>query len=794
MPNPISLNGSWILHWMPVSPDPLPFPPADLETQSSIPAQVPGNAELDLERAGLLPDPFFGANIRQLRPLENREWWYSKHFVVPDEFSGQRSELVFEGLDTLATVWLNGQCIGQAENMLIPQRFETTTAVLPGVENTLVVRLSSAMVEAKKVKYEPGMMSWEHRSEGLRLRKASHVWGWDIMPRVVSAGIWRRVHLQIIPEHAIEGLYIWTVEAQPEHAILGVWYDVRTSAELEGLHLVIRGACGRHSFQHEWPLEFIADQFSIQIENPCLWWPTGYGEANLYEITFQLRSAESVLAERKEWVGVRKIKILRTEACSTPWQHPLPAALPAQVDQPVEADSHFTFLVNDQMVMVKGTNWVPLDAFHSRDAERMTRAIEMVSELGCNMIRCWGGNVYEADAFFEWCDSHGIMVWQDFAFACCIYPQDDEFLKTVQHEVQSAVERLRNHASLAVWCGDNEVDMAYASQGRDPQYNRLTRQAIPQMLQRFDPHRAYIPSSPFISAAALNQSSSDTAEQHLWGPRGYYKGDFYTRHSAHFIGEIGYHGCPAPTSVAKFISPEQLWPPDGSDEWQIHSVYHWRTRTIERDRVALMTKQVRILFGFVPENLTEYAIASQIVQAEALKFFVESTRLRKWHTSGILWWNLLDGWPQFSDAVVDYFFTKKLAYHYLYRVQRPVLVCLGESERGSASGTAALPVIVCNDSLEDVKISYRIWDANRQRTLAEGKFKSPANQNWQVAKIQTQDGSPQLFLMEWQANGENFGNHYLFGEPPLDLERYIIWLKKIAALPRPFPLPENLFE
>lgn len=794
MSESLSLDGNWSLRWMPANSDPVLIPPPDLDTIPSILAQVPGNVELDLVRAGMLPDPFTGSNILQLLPLENRDWWYVKRFRVPNEFFGKPSELVFDGLDTLATIWLNGKCIGQAENMLIPHRFETTTIIQPGSENTLIVRLNSAMAAAKSMNYEPGMMSWEHRPEGLRLRKAPHVWGWDILPRAVSAGIWRSVRLQEIPKNAIEGMYIWTMEAGVERAVLGVWYNIRSAADVKGLNLTIKGECGGHTFQYEWPLEFKSDQFSIPIYNPHLWWPAGCGEANLYAVIIQLCSDVEVLAERKEQIGIRKIELLRTENPSTHWQPQPPTALPARVDQPIDEASHFYFCINNQPVILKGTNWVPLDAFHSRDTERMPRALKMATDLGCNMIRCWGGNVYENDAFFEWCDSHGIIVWQDFAFACCIYPQDDEFLKSIQHEVQIIVERLRNHASLAVWCGDNEVDMAYASQGRDPHHNRLTRQVIPQMLQRFDPHRAYIPSSPYISNAALNHSASDTAEQHLWGPRGYFKGDFYTHHSAHFIGEIGYHGCPEPASVAKFISPEQLWPPDGSNEWQIHSVYHWRTHTIERDRIALMSNQIHALFNQVPETLKDYALASQVAQAEAMKFFVESTRLRKWHTSGILWWNLLDGWPQFSDSVVDYYFTRKLAFHYLQRVQHPVLVCLGEAESETSLSTTKLPIMICNDSLRDEEIAYRVWDADSQKVLAEGKFISPANQNWQVGWIQCRADVPRLFLMEWRSNGNILGNHYLLAKPPLDLEQYRGWLQQIAALPLPFNPPESLYK
>jgi beta-mannosidase len=179
--------------------------------------------------------------------------------------------------------------------------------------------------------------------------------------------------------------------------------------------------------------------------------------------------------------------------------------------------------------------------------------------------------------------------------------------------------------------------------------------------------------------------------------------------------------------------------------------------------------------------LEEFALASQIVQAEAKKFFVESTRLRKWWTSGVLWWNVIDGWPQFSDAVVDYYFCKKLAYHYLWRVQRPVCVIVGEPGPGKY-----LPVVVSNDSRDSVEVEYRVWDADGGETVAEGTFVAPANQNWQVARIRAYASDRRFFLIEWEVDGERFGNHYLAGSPPFSLARYRAWLPAIAALPRAF--------
>jgi len=737
---------------------------------ASIPACVPGNVELDQVRAGVIPEPFYADNIRLLRAYEGHEWWYTCEFTAPDEVAGQSWDLVFAGLDTLATVWVNGVEVGQAANMLIEHRFDVTGALRPGAPNQLAVRLASVVNHARRFHYDANVISWERREEGLFIRKAPHVWGWDIMPRAVSAGIWRPVWLEVRQPTAIEQLYYWTANIGADGATLGVRFQFRTDATtdgaLDGLHLRFHGVCGVHTFDYDWPVEFIAGGCTIPVPGAKLWQPKGYGEPHLYTVTAQLCRGDEVLAERRERIGIRTVEVRRTETART------------------SAESEFRFLVNGTPIMVKGANWVPLDAFHSRDRERVDAAIALFDDLNCTMIRCWGGNAYEEHRFFDLCDEHGMLVWQDFAFACCIYPQTEDFLTQVREEVQAVVEKLRNHPSLALWCGDNEVDMVYHSQGLSPEHNRLTREVIPQVVHRCDPYRAYVPSSPYLAPLTSDAAKAEQhlPEQHLWGPRGYFKSPFYTQHTANFIGEIGYHGCPNVSSIQQFISSANVWPWQNNDEWQVHAVYHWRDHVIERDRIALMANQIRELFGVIPDDLETFALASQITQAEAKKFFIESTRLHKWRTSGILWWNVIDGWPQFSDAVVDYYFCKKLAYHYIWRVQRPVCVIVGEP--GSEK---YLPVVIANDTNAPAEVHYRVWAADSEMTLVEGVGTVPANENRQVGRLRTYASDQRLYLIEWTVNGEVFGNHYLSGTPPFSLAQYRAWLPLIAGLPRAFP-------
>ncbi|MGQ9630941.1 MAG: glycoside hydrolase family 2 protein [bacterium] len=758
----ISLDGDWQLkHFLEgtlnvESPDRL-----DAVDAETIPARVPGNVELDLLRAGKIEDPFYGRNVFHLREYEFHQWWYGREFDVPARFKGRPCELVFHGLDCVATVWVNGVLVGESANMLVEQRFDVTGAIRPNETNRIDVRIRSPLNYARDKNYDAIVNSWEGREEALWVRKAAHTYGWDIAPRIVSAGIWRSVELVAHDADEIEDLYYYTSRISPEGATLVCHFKFKTGAPiLDGFSLRFRGRCGRRGFSQTTPVEFVTGQVRIEISNPLLWWPKGYGDPNLYSVTCELLKDGKVLDKRVDRVGIRTVHLDRNDT--------------------VGEEGRFRFIVNGQPIMVKGANWVPLDAFHSRDAERVDDVVALFDDLGCNMIRCWGGNVYEDHKFFDLCDERGIMVWQDFAFACARYPQTDDFLSAVREEGRKIVRKLRNHASLALWCGDNEVDYGFYAENFLPEDNRLTREVLRRVVQSCDPHRPYVPSSPYAPPAISRTSTpQNTPEQHLWGPRDYFKSRFYVENTAHFIGEIGYHGCPNVSSIRKFIPEENLWPWDNED-WRAHSVEHWQYKRRSYDRNELMVNQVRELFGDVPETLEEFALASQIVQAEAKKFFIEHTRMRKWRCSGVLWWNVIDCWPQFSDAVVDYYFGKKLAYHYIKRVQRPVCVMVGEPDSWH------LPVVVGNDSLEEAKGSYRVWDADTGETALEGDFRVGANENANLGRIRIFRGERRLFLIEWTLRDERCGNHYLCGSPPFSFDVYRQWLNAISALPYEF--------
>ncbi len=750
-----SLNGEWKLYYWRQDRSSVGRP-SDLAQSGmeSVPATVPGNVELDLVSAGKLGDPLIGDGVRQLRDLELNEWWYEKEFLVADAFHPGKVEMVFHGVDCLATYWLNGVLLGASENMLVEHRFNVTEHLMKGKINRLHVRLRSPLMAALEEEYDPGYVSWHIDWDRLWIRKAAHSYGWDIMPRALSAGIWRSVELVFHGPYEILDAYVQTIAADDKQARLALFFQLGMppAALMENLSLRLSGACKNSQFEFLSAVRFSSGALSngFHVPNPELWWPRGYGEAHLYEATLEFLVNGNIEASRNLQFGIREVELVRSDVAG-------------------DRDGQFLLKINNTPILCKGTNWVPADVFHSRDAERIPSILAMAVELNCNIVRCWGGNVYEDHSFFDLCDRNGLMVWQDFSMACAPYPQDERFLEKVRQEGISVVRKLRRHASIVLWCGDNECDYLYV----DPDKNRITREVLPQVIAKCDPFRPYLPSSPYLSPTyILEKAASSPPEDHIWGPRDYYKSPYYTDHKAHFVSEIGYHGCPNVSSIRKFIDEPHVWPWQDNRQWILHST----DMADNPYRVELMANQIRELFGFIPDSMEDFVLASQISQAEAKKTFIEMTRLKKWRRTGIIWWNLMDGWPQFSDAIVDYFFGKKLAYHYIRRSQESVCLMVREPENW------AVEVMAGNDSNQASRGDYRIVDADGDRLLAEGAFQVEANENASLVRIPISRSDKKLILLEWTIGDEKHGNHYLLGQPPFSLSQYKLWLKRIASL------------
>ena len=766
-----TLNGNWTLSWAQnktflednFKPDSIAA--ITKRGYQTAAAAVPGNFELDLFRAGLIPDPFFGENTLLMQQFEYTHMFYYRTFMF--EGCTKNVKLCFEGVDTIADIYLNGELVKTTENMFIEHCFPCPS--LRAGENELVVHIKPAMLEARKYPLPAGCFTLPYNYESLYVRKATHMYAWDIMPRLLSGGIWRDVYLCREPEQRIDEVFAYTVDINGDQSAARLVFQYNltmTEDDLSNCCIEVNGRCGKHAFSKKTRLWHTSGKLQVDVSEPLLWFPRGYGDPNLYETELRLYSGDTLLDKWNGNVGIRVVGLERTSTIDT------------------DGNGEFQFYVNRKKIFVMGTNWVPADAFHSRDAERIPEIMPMLDDLNCNTVRCWGGNVYEHDYFFDYCDSHGILVWQDFAMACALVPQEQAFFDMIRTEVISVVKRLRNHASLLLWSGDNECDASACWEGlrRDPNENAVTRKIIPECLNAHDFTRPYLPSSPFIDEEAF-ETGAPISEDHLWGPRDYFKGDYYQNTVAHFASETGYHGCPSAESVRKFISPEHLWSYKDNPEWQVHAASPEVGEGMYVYRIELMAKQVEALFTEMPDNLEDFAIASQISQAEAKKYFIERFRIAKWRKSGIIWWNLIDGWPQFSDAVVDYYFDKKLAYHYIKKSQQQFCMMFDEPQDGK------IALYAVNDLQYNVNVDYKITELSGDELVHEGTAEVSANESVPVFYNPVLSDEQRFYKIEWAykiacGQTQNGENHFMTGLKDVDLKWYVETAKKGGFWPK----------
>ena len=507
-------------------------------------------------------------------------------------------------------------------------------------------------------------------------------------------------------------------------------------------------------------------RYTLTVEDPQLWWIRDKGTPALYDATVSLVCDGEVVASQKTRFGIRTIELQ--------YKH---------LDLNGE-NGEFCFLLNGEKTFIRGTNWVPMDAIHARDAQKVRPALELVEDLHCNMIRCWGGNVYEDHEFFDICDEKGILVWQDFSMACAIYPQDGDFCEKIRKEAVAVVRKLRQHPSLALWAGDNECDLGIyqgwyhggAKCALNPNDNVLTRKILPDVLRAEDPCRPYLPSSPYVDAFVFENRFDYAVEDHLWGPRDYYKGEFYSTAKAMFASECGYHGSVSPESVSKFIAEEAIWPPENNPSWLVHAA---SPETDENAcwayRIPLMCEQVVTLFGEMPDNFADFAAASQISQAEATKFFIERFRKAKWNRTGIIWWNVIDGWPQFSDAVVDYYYTRKQAYFHIKQAQQPFCVMIDEAQE---DGTRA--IIAVNDTNATTAFSYTVRDVESGCIVKIGTAQMEGNASCAIGVLPADPAKQGMYYIEWTADSCKGCNHYMYGEPSFSLKQCLQWFKAVG--------------
>ena len=697
----LDLCGEWQLYHCALGEgETLDIPSRGCPLQGALAAQVPGDVHMDMMRAGLISDPLYSRNAEDCRWMEEKDWWYSLKFSLPTGFLKDKAELHFAGVDTTCDVWLNGVHAASHSNMFIPFRADVGEALREG-ENLLVVRVDSGIRSAwakdNKTKY-PHISSLQDTGlPRMWVRKAQFTGGWDWGPRLLTCGIWRPVELRSYRTAAIRSVQL-TSQLLDGRAKVRVRAAVESfCSEEKRLHLraQLRDSKGASSKELEIGISAGCNtaELEIEVDNPSLWWPQPIGEPHLYDFVLELGDGREILDSYQSRFGIREVQLV---------QEPL---------SPDEGQS-FTISVNGEKVFCKGANWAPADSILARaDAERYRALISAAAEANFNMLRIWGGGIYENESFYSLCDEMGIMVWQDFLYACSLYPDDDpSFHAEVRQEAEEAVKELRNHPSLVLWCGNNENDWIYYRRiqaGWDlPVFygQRIYHEILPEVCARLDPSRPYWPSSPY---GGEDPNSELLGDRHNWevgvqADEPSERVDFrkWGEDRAKFMSEFGVLAPPVRESLERFVPPGDLYV--GSPGWQYHN------NQFEKGNLAAALE----LYCDNPTKipLDQYLIGTQLVQAEALKYAVEHFRRRKFDCSGVLFWQFNDVWGAISWSILDYYLSRKPSYYYVRRAYAPLLLSFKEEVDGCS-------VWLTNDNLQAYsgRLEYGILDLSSSK-------------------------------------------------------------------------------
>ncbi|MCU6707359.1 beta galactosidase jelly roll domain-containing protein [Paenibacillus sp. J5C_2022] len=659
-----------------------------------IPAQVPGDVHSALIDNQIIEHPFFGHNDMKCRWVEQKVWWYKTDFQFDEEVERDEwVELVFEGLDTYATVYLNGMELGKADNMFLSYTYDVTRELRRG-KNTLAVKFDPVQqhVQGKDCSHWAGF-----NSERTWMRKAQMNFGWDWGPRLVTVGIWKDVRLTKRNHAKIANVFARTNQLKAGQATVQIDIEVDSPYVTEPMEAEALLQRGDQCYYVRGRIEEPAGSLQLQVDRPALWWTHDLGEPNLYELHVKLLRHGEVLDEYHTSFGIRTVEV----SCRDENEQP-----------------EFAFILNGVKLFAKGVNWIPVDSFFASASDSTyTHLIDLSKSANMNMIRVWGGGIYERDIFYAYCDQQGLLVWQDFMFACALYPDyNRDFMASVREEVTQTVKRLRNHPSIAIWCGNNENDWIYekrysTGEIKTPFYGeKIYHQLMPKLMHSLDSSRFYWPSSPF---GGNDHNSAEEGDRHNWQVwHGYLEprrfGEIpvidysingvsfknYKKDMTLFSSEFGMH------AAANRHTLESSMPADK---------FYWLSNEMAyRNKDAHQPKGILLMEGYtgIPNDIDEYVDFSMLTQAEGLKTAVEHYRRRKPRTSGALIWQLNDCWPGTSWSMIDYSLLPKASYYYARKFFHPLLLTM------NCEPNRDLELFVVNDTLELFRdeLELRLYD------------------------------------------------------------------------------------
>lgn len=664
----ISLNGAWQMAWCDIGTG----SPETLDALDTLPYQVPGDVHTPLIQAGLIPEPLQGMNSLACRWVEEKEFWCRRVFTLREQDMAPAMHLTFEGLDTTADVYLNGQSIGRHNNAFVEITWDVAPYLHPG-ENTLLVRIDQGLAEAMTHDLEQMGIMWNNEQPWRAwMRKPQFVYGWDWTIWLASCGIWRNVYLKACGDVLLQDVYARhsgpLAEGEPCQVDVTVEAQTIAPAPLV-LHCTITDANGSTVAQCGAAVAPV-QTLHLTIPHARLWWCNGMGEAHLYTVRVSVLDAMGRAADTfTQQLGLRTIGL----------------AEPA-LDN---GETGFTFRLNGVPVFCKGANHVPCDCLPGRiTPEREQQLITLARDEHMNMLRVWGGGVYASEAFMEACDRAGIMVWHDFMYACGYYPDHDpDFVDSITVEARKAIRRLRRHASLIGWAGNNEIQEMYHSQQQWnpdlPWYGgRIYEEILPSLVQDMCPGLVYRQSSPF---GGTEQGDCHHGDQHIWllthvDSHPHYLdlwrfADFRVK----FLSEFGVMGAMTMETALSCIPPEHMRLDDPV----------WLHHTNSCQEHTLLARMEKKYFGDEEHSPQQFILRSQAIQAEITRHIYEEFRRQKFTCSGLLFWTLSDSYGVHNWSLIDYQLRRKPIYFALRQAMAPLALCIRgwdvQNDEGSAT-------------------------------------------------------------------------------------------------------------
>ena len=610
---------------------------------------VPGDVTSDALDAGLIANPYVDMQSRAAEWTSERDWIYRKQFTVPSRMKGNVVRLRFEGVDYSCHVYLNGELLGKHTGMFVPFEYDVSHKLRYGKRNTLVV----VVEHMPPVEAVQGQIGW---SSEARVWKSRFAYNWDWCTRLVPLGIWQSVRL-IATDHAwIDD--VWTrTKTDDKNAVVSVTCKAQSNSESSTpLRFQVSITSPKGKLLQQAELEGDRDDlshsalFTFTIPHPELWFPNGMGDQPLYKARVDIITPTSTVVDsRTISFGIRTIRAIANEGAA-------PDALP------------YTIEVNGRKMFVKGWNWAPVDNLYGRpQSERYERLLTLAQHAHCNLLRVWGGGLLERETFYDLCDRMGILIWQEFHQSSSGInnrpPEDEAYLAYIEQQARQMIPLRRNHPALAIWCGGNEL-MSDDGAPLTDQHPALAK--LKSIVNELDPDRLWLPTSSTGPTFSADPKQKGTGRMHdVHGPWQYQGAEgqyqFFNNIDALYHSEFGAEGAANLFTLRKFISPQYEWPPDASNPAWIHHGSWWLHR-----------EKLELLFGKL-NDIEAFIRASQWMQAEGLRYAIESNRRRKWQCSGTSPWQLNEAFPNTACTnSIDYLGLTKPAYWWVRRAYEPI--------------------------------------------------------------------------------------------------------------------------